>query len=305
MNSKHMIKSLACAAALCGSVRAEASEAESESPGLRWAMGEGVTFDEKPIVSSEVALAFDSKFMSYGLVDNNDPILTPSASLTFLDWVTFGVSAIFDTSRYGRKAGYGSRAFRYQELDPGVSIGHSFGPDAGGLPTTVAFELGYMYEAHPRAVGDDTQFLTFSVGLPDLWFEPAFSCERDIDRDRGTYLNLEVGHSFAVVEGREAGADDVLSFRVSLAQGWGDSRRVDAYLGEAGEGLSRQSLMDTCVKGEFTWNIADGVSLGAYIAYYDYLFDSSARDCARAYEATGAHTDSSSFVTGFALAVSF
>ena len=85
-------------------------------------MGEGVTFGETPIVSAEVSLAFDSKYMSYGLVDNNEPILTPAASLTLFDWVTFSVESIFDISHYGRDAGYGNRAWKYQELDPGVSI---------------------------------------------------------------------------------------------------------------------------------------------------------------------------------------
>ena len=310
MNSKHILMTIACAAALCGSVRAKAEARETEDQGLNWAMGEGVTFGETSVVSAEVGLAFDSKFMSYGLVDNNDPILTPSAALTFFDWVTLGVEAIFDTSSYGKRAGYRDHAFRYQELDPGVAIGHAFGPDdAAWLPTTVAFELGYMYESHPKVVDDDTQFLTFSVGLPDLWFEPTFSYERDIDRDDGTYLNLEVGHTFSVVEGKEEGDDDILAFRVSLAQGWGDKRRVVAYLPDVGndeaEGLGRASMMDTCVKGELTWNITDGVSLGAYAAYYDYLFDSHARNSARAYEATGSHTDSYSFVMGVSLAVAF
>ena len=308
MNSKHIRMTIACAAALCGSVRAEAKETEEQ--GLNWAMGEGVTFGETSIVSAEVGLAFDSKYMSYGLVDNNDPILTPSAALTFFDWVTFSVESIFDTTRYGERAGYNNHAFRSQELDPGVAIGHAFGPDdAAWLPTTVAFELGYMYEPHPKVVDDDTQFITFSVGLPDLWFEPTFSYERDIDRDDGTYLNLEVGHTFSVVEGKEEGDDDILAFRVSLAQGWGDKRRVVAYLPDVGndeaEGLGRASMMDTCVKGELTWNITDGVSLGAYAAYYDYLFDSHARNSAKAYEATGSHTDSYSFVMGVSLAVAF
>ena len=48
-----------------------------------------------------------------------------------------------------------------------------------------------------------------------------------------------------------------------------------------------------------------GVSLGAYAAYYDYLFDSHARNSAKAYEATGSHTDSFSFVMGVSLAVAF
>ena len=98
---------MACAVALCGSVLADTNETVNAetAAGWNWAMGEGVAFEETPIVSAEVSLAFDSKFMSYGLVDNNDPILTPAAALTFLDWVTFNVESIFDISHYGKDAG--------------------------------------------------------------------------------------------------------------------------------------------------------------------------------------------------------
>lgn len=289
MNSKHM-KVMACAAALCGSVRAE----------VNWKMGEGVSYNETPIVSTEVGLAFDSKFLSYGLVDNNDPILTPSASITFFDWLNFSVESIFDISHYGRAAEYGDRAWRYQELDPGASISHAFSPeDYSWLPTTVELELGYTYENHPRCVDDDTEFVTFSIGLPDLWLEPVFSYERDLRRDQGTYLNLELGHTFTLIGGGEE-EDDVLGFRLSAAQGWGDSNRIDAYLE-----TERSGLMDFTLKGELTWHVTDGVTLGGYVAYTDYLFDSSLRERARNYEATGHWTESWNFTTGLSLAVAF
>jgi len=282
---------MACAAAVCGSVQAE----------LNWKMGEGVSFDETPIVSTKVELAFDSKFLSYGLVDNNDPILTPGASMTWFDTVTFGVSSIFDISRYGKKAGYGNRAWRYQELDPSAGVAHAFTPDeVSWLPTTVEIGVTYMYEQHPRVVDDDTQFVTLSVGLPDLWFEPAFAYERDIDRDDGSYLNLEIGHTFALVESGEENGDDILDFRLSAAQGWGDGRRIDAYLA-----TDRPGLMDFCLKGELTWNLADGVTISGYVAYTDYLFDSSLRTRARDYEATGSWDESWNFTAGCSLAVSF
>lgn len=290
MNSKHMM-TMACAAAVCGSVRAE----------LNWNMGEGVTFDETPIVSTEVGLAFDTKFLSYGLVDNNDPILTPYASMTWFETVTFGVMSIFDISRYGRKASCGNRAWRYQELDPSAGVAYAFTPDeVSWLPTTVELDLTYMYEQHPRVVDDDTQFLTLTVGLPDLWFEPAFAYERDIDRDDGTYLNLEIGHTFTLIRGDEAGSDDILDFRLSAAQGWGDGRRIDAYL-EA----DRSGMMDFCLKGELMWKVTAGVAVGAYVAYTDYLFDSSLRNRARDYEATGCWDESWNYTAGCSLSVFF
>ena len=217
MNSKHMMM-VACAAAFCGGVLA-GNEVKQDAPaaeepaaeGWSFAPGAGVSFGEQQVVTAEFGLAVDSKFMSYGLVDNKDPIVTPSAAVTFLDWITFDCAALFDTTTYGRKAGYSNRGGRYIEFDSGVSLAHAFSPDDYGfLPTTVELSLGYAYEYHPRAMGggtgepgDDTQFVTFEVALPDLWLEPTLAFERDIDRDTGTSVNLELGHTFALIDGDE------------------------------------------------------------------------------------------------------
>ncbi len=305
------MKMLACAAALCGGVLAEEAKTEAaETPeGLAWAPGEGISFGEQPIMSVEAGLAFDSKFMSYGLVDNKDPIITPSAAVTFFDWLTFDVAALFDTTTYGKKAGYTNRGGRYFELDSGVSVGHAFSPDDYSfLPTTIEFSLGYAYEYHPRTMGggtgepgDDTQFVTFEIALPDLWIEPTLAFERDIDRDNGTYVNLELGHTFSLIDGESEDDDPVLAFRPSVAQGIGNTQRTRGYDLAQDHG----GLMDLCVKGELTWNIGAGFALSGYVAYYDYVFDSTLREAARAYEATGRDDTSYHFVGGLALTASF
>jgi len=250
----------------------------------------------------EISLTFDSKYLSYGLVDNNDPILTPAASIMFFDWLSVGVESIYDISHYGVDAGYGNRAWRYQELDSSVTLAHAFGPDdVAWLPTTIALELGYVYEAHPRTWDVDTQFLAFALGLPDLWIEPTFAYECDLERDYGTYLNLELGHTFTLVGPREGDEVDVLDFRLSLAQGLGDARRIGAYL----FGVDQSGLMDTTVMGRFTWVIAKGVTLGAYVAYSDYLFNPPAREAVERYEVTGGWKHSWNFTAGVSFAVAF
>ena len=310
MNSKHMMM-LACAAAFCGGVLAEETKNEvaANSEELSWAPGEGISFGEQAIMSTEVGLAFDSKFMSYGLVDNKDPIITPSAAVTFFDWVTFDCAAIFDTTQYGKKAGYSNRGGRYTEFDSGVSLAHSFSPDDFDfLPTTVELSLGYVYEYHPRTMGggtgepgDDTQFVTFEIALPDLWIEPTLAFERDIDRDNGTYVNLELGHTFALIDGEGEDCDPLLAFRPSVAQGLGNTQRTRGYDLADDHG----GLMDLCIKGELTWNIGGGVALSGYVAYYDYVFDSTLREGARAYEARGMDDTSYHFVGGLALSATF
>ena len=309
---------LACAAAVCGAALANE---ETESEGWAYNPGEGVSFNEQQIVSAEASLAFDSKYLSYGLVDNNEPILKPIGSMTFFDWFSLTVEAYFDVTKYGRRAGYTSRAWQYTELYPGAAIGHSFSPDDyEWLPTTIDFSISYQYEFHPNSKykggdgpdgqADDSQFWMFEVSLPDLCFEPRFYYERDVMRDNGTYLNLEIGHTFPLIDGAEDGEDPVLTFRPSIAQGFGNTMRVRSYLTRAtsdGEGapLDKSGLMDLCVKGELAWQVCEFCTLGGYVAYTDYVFDSRMREAAREYERTGDWDHSWNFTAGLALTLNF
>ena len=313
MNTKTI--ALACAAAVCGAAFADEEE---KADGWAYNPGEGVSFNETPIVSAEASLTFDSKYLSYGFVDNKDPILTPAGEITFFDWVTFGVNAIFDVTKYGRRAGYTNRQFKYTELHPTATLGHSFSSeDFEWLPTTVEFAIGYDYEFHPnsksrgtvdedgfwdKSISEDTQFITFEVGLPDLWIEPTFLYERDIMRDDGTYLNLELGHTFNLLDEE----DDTLTLRPSIAQGFGNGQRVKAYATKSdGEPLNHAGLMDTMVKLELGWKICDNVSLSGYVGYSDFLFDRKIREAARDYEGTGKWDDSWNVVAGLAATFTF
>lgn len=283
-----------------------------------YVLGEGITFREHKIVSGEAGVSFDSKYLSYGLADNKDPIVTPHAGITFFDWFSFCVDGIFDTTKFGRKAGYGNRAGRYTEIDSRALLGHSFGKaDFEWLPTTVDFEVVYFNEYHPRSMGHGTgapgspsQFFTFEVSLPDIWLEPCFLYERDVQRDNGTYLNLELGHTFALVDGdgeEDGDAEPLLALRPSVSQGFGNSQRVKGYLTRyhADEPLDHAGLMDTNVKLELVWKLARNVSLSGYVAYYDFLFDREIRQASRGYEATGRDDDSWKFIGGMALMLAF
>ncbi len=308
-----------CAAAICGGVWAadEAKPVPTETANTKSAEQEEEEKDEPDFpISVEAGLAFDSKYMYYGLPYINAPILTPTASITFFDWLTFGVESYFDMTKYGKKAGYGNRAGRYTELDPYVELRHTFSKeDASWLPTAVELAVGYMYEYHPRSMGggtgepgDDTQFVTFEIGLPDLWIEPTFTYERDIDRDNGTYLNLELGHEFSLIDGDGEDADPVLALRPSVAQGFGNSQRVAGYLCKDWDEetpLHHAGLMDTCLKLTLTWNVCEHLSFSGYVAYYDFLFDRQIRDASRGFESRGRWDESWNFVGGLSVTLSF
>ena len=272
------IKKMACAAAVLGCVAAataadEAAEAEK-----------GEVEEEAPIVSAEFGLQFDSKYMTYGVVDGKDPILTPSAQITFFDWLYFGVESIFDVTKgNGKRGDYGNRAGRWTTLDAIVGIAHEFEltEDIG-----LSVDANYIYEYLRRHHSDmgDTQYINLELGLTGLWLEPTLAIERDLMADDGTYVNFSLAHTFTLVGDDD---DPTLTFTPSVGQGFGNTQRTRGYELAADHG----GVMDTTIKGEFEWTLCDNVALTAYIAYSDYWFDSKLRDGARAYNGAWGHGD--------------
>ena len=149
MNKKTM--ALACAAAVCGA--AFAAE-EEKAGGWAYNPGEGVSFNEQTIVSAEFSLAFDSKYLSYGLVDNNHPILTPGGSLTFFDWVSFEAEAIFDVTKYGSTCPTLSRCISVCSSSMPVSGTIVFTPTSTMSSTPTPSRLSTVLEAEPTCLSD-------------------------------------------------------------------------------------------------------------------------------------------------------
>ena len=320
MNTKKLM-TVACAAALCGGVWA-ADEAKPVPTSTANAEKKEVQVEEKddsPLVAVEAGLSLDSRYMTYGVIDGKDPILTPSAQIKFFDWVYFGVESIFDmTKANGKRGGYGNRAGQWTTLDAIVGVAHDF--DCGETLGALSVDFNYIYEylrryKYHNSSGEDkdmgdTQYLNLELSLGDLWFEPTLAIERDLMADDGTYVNLEIGHTFPLIDGEGEDDDPVLSFRPSVGQGLGNTQRAAGYFVKckgSEEPLDHGGLMDTTIKGELTWNICENLSLSGYIAYSDYWFDGNMRDGARAHNADwGRSCDHSwNFYGGIALGVSF
>ena len=259
--------------------------------------------DEIP-VSAEFGLAFDSKYMTYGVIDGKDPIVTPSAEISFFDTLYFGVESIFDITR-----GNGGRAGRYSTLDAIVGLRHDF--DLGETLGALSVDVNYIYEFIPRRNWndetckydvEDTQYVNLELSLGDLWLEPTLAIERDLMADNGTYVNFELGHTFAL--------NDCFSLRPAVGQGFGNTQRAKGYFNKADdEPLDHGGLMDTSLSLTAEWAICDYLTLSGYVAYYDYLFDSTMRDGARRHNAecssADRYRDSYNFVGGLALTASF
>ena len=260
------IKNIACAAAVCGCVSLATAANEV-------AEAEKGEVEETPMVSAEFGMSLDSKYMTYGVIDGKDPILTPSAQLTFFDWAYIGVESIFDLTKGNGKGGdYGNRAGKWTTLDTIVGLSHEF-ELTDGIGLSVDFNYIYEYVRRHDSM-DDTQYLNLGFGLTGLWLEPTLGIERDLMADDGTYVNLELAHTFVLIGDEE---EPTLSFTPSVAQGLGNTQRTRGYELANDHG----GLMDTTIKGEFEWAVCDHVALTAYVAYSDYWFDSKLRDGAR------------------------
>lgn len=290
-----------CAAATCAVWAADEKEVEIEE----------TDSSLSDYVSVEAGIAFDSRYMTYGVIDGKDPIVTPSAQITFFDWVYFGVESIFDVTKgNGKRGGYGNRAGQWTTLDAIVGIAHDFElcESIGAL----SVDFNYIYEYIRRYHSDmgDTQYFNLELSLGDLWFEPTLAVERDLMADDGTYVNFSIGHEFPLIDGEGEDADPVLAFRPSVGQGFGNTQRAAGYFVKrkgSEEPLDHGGLMDTTIMGELTWNICENLSLSGYVAYSDYWFDGNMRDGARAHNADwGRSCDHSwNFYGGIALGVSF
>ena len=300
------LMTLAAVAALASSVFADADNGE-------------VLVEEKDEVpvSAEFGVAFDSKYMTYGVIDGKDPIVTPSAEISFFDTLYFGVESIFDvTKANGKRGGYGNRAGQWTTLDAIVGLRHDFdlGEKLGALSVDVNYIYEYIrrdgnWEWHDGDKMGDTQYVNLEFSLDDLWFEPTLAIERDLMADNGTYVNFEVGHTFTLIDGDSGEEDPVLTLRPAVGQGFGNTLRTRGYFADTTEGFDHGGLMDTSVSLTAEWAICDHLTLSGYVAYYDYLFDRNMRHAARdynsAWSAADRYRDSYNFVGGLALTASF
>ena len=292
-NTRMKLNTIICAAAVCGCVSFAAAADEpaktetTEPSKAELAEEEQGEEEEDSIVSAEAYFGVDSKYITYGVMDGKDPIVRMNGYVTFLDWWYIGGEMLFDVTKGNGKRGpygWGNRAGKYTTIDAQTGLAHEF--DLGETLGKLSVDVYYTYEYVARHKGtmNDTQYIDFELRLNDLWFEPHLWFERDLMADDGTYVNLEVGHTFPLIGD---GEDATLTFKPSFAQGWGNTLRTRGY------GLSDDhgGLMDATIKGELVWAVCDHVKVKAYIAYCDYWFDRKLRHGARDYNGAWGHGD--------------
>lgn len=254
----------------------------------------------------ELTLDFCTRQLTYGLVDNRDPILALEG---VAEWhgFTFETAVLFDTTKWGRKhGGYGNRQGKYQEIAFGPGYTHTFTPDEyRRLPTSVEVYLNYIYEYHPPVrknrgeENPDTQFINMGMTLPDLWLAPWLSAEFDIDNECGAvYLNAGVQHTFTLVSAPDGREIDPLSLTLCGGLGFGNPKRnrYDA-------GFDNYAVKDAHLSAALEWQISDHVVLSPYLAVYEQLHG-RLRDASRRYINGETHS-STQLIGGLRLTAAF
>ena len=241
--------------AVCAAMAAAAGTAwaEEEEDGAPW---------WRPEVTVGVDVA--SQQMTYGLVDNDDPIVTGSASLAWTAF-SFGVEGIFDTTDWGETdGGYGDRKWKYQELDLTPALSWTF---EKGLPTPLEAKLGYCWQHHPSATDEegndanpDTQTINLALGLPEVVLAPSLELEWDIDDEEGAvYALLGVSHAFDLIAAADEDEDPVLALELSAGLGMGNAKR-----NECDAEWDHASLKDVQVGAALPWNVGP-VCISPYV----------------------------------------
>ena len=305
------INTIVSVAAVCGCIytataadEAATSQVDGAAPAeAKLSEEEKGEQEEESLVSAEFSVGMDSRYITYGVMDGKDPIVRMNGYVTFLDWWYIGGEMLFDVTKGNGKRGpydWGNRAGKYTTIDMQTGIAHEFnlGQTLGKLG--VDFYYTYEYVVRRHHTMNDTQYLDVELKLGDLWFEPKLWIERDLLADEGTYVNLEVGHTFDLIG---EGEDAKLTFRPSFAQGGGNTQRTRGYSLAQDHG----GMMDSTIKGEFAWALCENVKLKAYAAYCDYWFDRTLRHGAREYNGAwgGSNHRSWNFYGGVSLNFSF
>lgn len=215
-------------------------------------------------VDATAALETRSSFVNYGLVMGRDPIVVPSGRVAWEGWYVSGFSLVDYADGNGRRSRYKSRTRKVN-----TSVGYHY-----DLPLyhfgVLSADLSYMYEYVPRCRGvvHDTQFVNARIGLEGRWLEPAIHIERDLVLDDGTYVALEVGHTFQPF--------DRFTVRPLIAQGFGDGKRSAGCFGS----FDSAGLMDVSLRLDLGYAVTDWLKFCAFVAYHDFWFGDGMREAA-------------------------
>ena len=252
--------------------------------------------------SVEASLDYCSKQVTRGLIDNEEGIVTASASI---GWQGFSieVDGIFNTTDIAEEEGYD--AWDNTEVDYIVGYGYTFGADDYGLFTDIELALDYTYEWDNGGEYEDddhVQYIHASIGLPEVFLSPTLTGEWELDDVHGQYYSLELSHGFDLIAGEGDDADPVLALNLSLVQGLANDKynEDDFWDDESESGKDFWAFRDTTLTATLEWAVCENLAISPYISYSDH-FAGPVRNAAKCEK----HDDTYHFYGGVSVTASF
>ncbi len=204
---------------------ASAWRARSEENYLPAAAGEdylAMEIQEDSPPATVPDLTFDvgsqDRYVWRGLVLTDGPVLQPAVTVESSGF-SVNVWGNFDLDQVNSNQG------EFNELD--VTLGYSKQLSILDLSTGV---INYNF---PNTASESTTELYAGVQF-DVPFQPAIKAYFDVDEARGTYLTMDVGHSF----GSDYGNPTEWEFALGLGFGWGSPEHNKLYFGAETDGVT-------------------------------------------------------------------
>lgn len=202
----------------------------------------GLPAEEAPELSLSADVA--SQYVSRGVRVNEDPVIQPAAELC---WRGFraGVWASVDTT------GYAGREWDVQELNYVLGYEHEIGP--------VTLTAGHIWYKFPGTDPDTKELFAGVSWARECWPELSLTVYYDYDEAQGFYVAPAAEYSWSLVE-------DCLELTACVSAGWGD-----AGFNRFNMGPERAGLTDLTAELALAWRLADGITVGPFIAATDVL----------------------------------
>ena len=204
-NRAKVFLGLVVACVLCGSA---VGEDEPSSSWFESVIGEG-----KP--SFGIDAAYNSKYVSRGVVLTDDPVFQPGSSVTY---------GYFKASIWGNMdlTDVNDNENQFNEADYTIDYTRP-------LNATVNLSAGGIYYDFPNTDLNGTAEVYTGIGLNTL-LNPSLKAYFDVDESDGCYVSASVSHSEPIRE--------KLSLEIAASLGWGSAKNNDFTFGVPQAGMT-------------------------------------------------------------------
>jgi len=185
-----------------------------------------------------------SRYVWRGILINEDPVVQPSATLTWKG-LSLNVWQSWDTTDQLNHRG------KVQETDYTLSYSKTV------LDGKLTLSGGAILYTFPDAGVFNTTEL-FAAATVNTLLSPTIAVYKDIDESRGLYINPSISHTITI--------NDKANVVLKASVGWGDAKNNGFYLGSAGG-----EVADYGLSAQLNYSVTSAFVVSPYIKFSDFI----------------------------------